>query len=869
MTPTIQTEIELLQDTKSELEIAIMEKGVLVEATDTFAMYPTRISQISMTPGTYDNLYKSLIDRSITSITIPSSVKKIRDYCFDRCDYLTDVTMPEGITEIGRNAFSYCTSLTTIEIPTTLIDIGEVTFESCTNLTSITCYAIYPPTMGAGAFDNTNNCPIYVPADSVDVYKTVWSRYASRIQAIPTYKARLTLTDNSVVTIDDDGSGELINEELYPYQSTLRELEVFSYVNTIAEGACDGFTALTTVTLDNSVTTLENYAFKGCTSLTSFTAPGLTSWGDSALRQSAMTYYEMPEGITSTNGTFAESPYLEEVIFPEGFLELGMNSFNQCTSLKNPVLPETLSIISAHATFYGCTGLESITFLSQYPPTVIIDYINDMFDNTNDCPIYVPADSVDYYKQTNGWSQYASRIQAIPVPSKMIITYDNSGIIETISIPEDHICDGEEMSYPTTIKVCDIYELYEAQHPTSDIRTITIGENVEIIEYTFWGCFGLESITIEATTPPEIYDDVFVSAETNDCPIYVPSDSLQVYLDDPNWGMFYSSRLQAIPEPQPVDPYPELESVQIFKIKENLNDVTSGKYIIQSSGHILNASLIETTTGTGNGINNYSSGNTISFDDYRMGQGVCQVNANTLNAAMDYDATNHKLSWTNTNNNTTYYLSQRSTTSSNFKYSGTTTVPTTTITVAQVNSNRNLTFKQNYALGYGNPAFSWYNTSNSSAFTGIFIYKLETVSAAPVATFTLSDTSEVKVYDYSGNNANLTFDSNNSAPYQSTVVEASIKRNVEEIGLGTFGYFQYLETVTIPDSVDTIGDYAFENCSSLTSLTVKATYPPTLGSGVFNNTNANLVIYVPAESVNDYKAASGWSDYASKIQAIS
>lgn len=877
MTPTIQSEIELLQNTKSELKYAIMEKGVFVNPTDTFSLYPTRIGQISMTPGTNGNLMASIIDKSVTSITIPNGTTRIRQELFIECADLASVNFPNTLTEIANDAFHYCTSLTSITIPSSVTFIGYGAFASCTGLASITVEAVSPPTLqpdssSTTTFDNTNDCPIYVPNERVNVYKQAngWSKYASRIQAIPTYKARLTLTDNSVVTIDDDGSGELFSEELYPYQSTLRELEVFSYVNTIADSACLGFTALTTVTLDNSVTTIERDAFNDCTSLTSFTAPGLTSWEENALSRSAMTYYEIPEGITNTYATFEQSPYLEEVIFPEGFLELGMNSFYQCTSLKNPVLPETLSIISAHATFYGCTGLESITFLSQYPPTVIDEaYEYYMFDNTNDCPIYVPADSVDYYKQADVWSRYADRIQAIHVPSKMIITYDNSGIIETISIPEDHICDGEEMSYPTTIKVCDIYELYEAQHPTSDIRTITIGENVEIIEYTFWGCFGLESITIEATTPPEIYDDVFVSAETNDCPIYVPSDSLQVYLDDQNWGGYYSSRLQAIPEPQPVDPYPELESVQIFKMKENLNDVTSGKYIIQSSGYILNASLIETTTGTGNGINNYSSGNTISFADYRMGQGICQVNANTLNAAMDYDATNHTLSWTNTNNNTTYYLSQRTTTSSNFKYSGTTTVPTTTITVAQVNSNRNITFKQNYALGYGSSAISWYNASNSSAFTGIYLYKLETVSAAPVATFTLSDTSEVKVYDYSGNNANLTFDLDNSAPYYSTVVEASIKRNVEEIGHGAFDNFQYLETVTIPDSVDTIGDYAFRDCSNLTSLTVKATYPPTLGSDVFTNTNSNLVIYVPAESVNDYKAASGWSDYASKIQAIS
>jgi hypothetical protein len=68
--------------------------------------------------------------------------------------------------------------------------------------------------------------------------------------------------------------------------------------------------------------------------------------------------------------------------------------------------------------------------------------------------------------------------------------------------------------------------------------------------------------------------------------------------------------------------------------------------------------------------------------------------------------------------------------------------------------------------------------------------------------------------------------------------------------------------------VTSIGDGAFRACSNLTTLTVQATTPPTLGSSALSGTNTNLVIKVPSASVNTYKAASGWSDYASKIQAI-
>lgn len=77
-----------------------------------------------------------------------------------------------------------------------------------------------------------------------------------------------------------------------------------------------------------------------------------------------------------------------------------------------------------------------------------------------------------------------------------------------------------------------------------------------------------------------------------------------------------------------------------------------------------------------------------------------------------------------------------------------------------------------------------------------------------------------------------------------------------------------LTSVTIPSSVTTIDQYAFNYCTRLTSVTVEATEPPAFGSDVFVATSSSLVIYVPAESVDVYKSASGWSTYASKIQAI-
>jgi len=102
----------------------------------------------------------------------------------------------------------------------------------------------------------------------------------------------------------------------------------------------------------------------------------------------------------------------------------------------------------------------------------------------------------------------------------------------------------------------------------------------------------------------------------------------------------------------------------------------------------------------------------------------------------------------------------------------------------------------------------------------------------------------------------------------SSLTSITIPNNVTSIRDSAFSQCTSLTSVTIPNSVTSIGAEAFRSNGNLESVTVKATTPPTLGFGVFLNGSSNLVIYVPAESVDAYKSASGWSYYANQIQAI-
>ena len=126
-------------------------------------------------------------------------------------------------------------------------------------------------------------------------------------------------------------------------------------------------------------------------------------------------------------------------------------------------------------------------------------------------------------------------------------------------------------------------------------------------------------------------------------------------------------------------------------------------------------------------------------------------------------------------------------------------------------------------------------------------------------------------FSYCSNLTSITIPNSVTSIYDGTFLGCSnltsitIPNGVTSIGDYTFSECSSLTSVIIPNSVTDIGGSAFSYCSGLTSITLLPTTPPTLGWSVFTDISSSAIITVPKGTLDAYKAATNWSDYADKM----
>ena len=270
-----------------------------------------------------------------------------------------------------------CKEIYNIVIEQGVTSIGDLSFQDCINVTSV----IIP------------NGVI-----SIGNYAFLDCQYLKSV-----------IIPNSVVSIGNSAF----------YNCSLTSVTIPNSVTSIGQNAfwdCH----LNSITIPNSMTSIGDHTFNGCRIKTIIIPNSVTSIGNYAFFECKyLATIDIPNSVTSIGkGAFAECKNLTSITLPNSITSISDGTFNSCTRLKTIVIPESVTSIGKDV-FLFCENIASLTCEACVPPSCDIKSFSDV---NKSIAVYVPANSVDAYKNADGWKNFTN-IQAIP--GKYIITDGN------------------------------------------------------------------------------------------------------------------------------------------------------------------------------------------------------------------------------------------------------------------------------------------------------------------------------------------------------------------------------------------------------------------------------------------------------------
>ena len=254
---------------------------------------------------------------SSNDVYIPANLKNviisgsqtINDYAFYNCDLLEKVELPNTLKTIGIQSFLNCDSLTSITIPDSVTSIGGSAFAGCISL------------------DN-----VKIGSNVENIAGNVFSGCKSLENIVVDKNNRYYDSRNNCNAIIETSNNTLI--------TGCKNTVIPDSVTSIGESSFSGCSSLTNITIPNGVTSIGEWAFSGCSSLTNI---------------------KLPDGITSiAAGTFSLCNSLKNIKIPDSVTYIDGYAFHDCSSLTNIVIPDSVTSIKWFAFSY-CNALISVT----------------------------------------------------------------------------------------------------------------------------------------------------------------------------------------------------------------------------------------------------------------------------------------------------------------------------------------------------------------------------------------------------------------------------------------------------------------------------------------------------------------------------
>ena len=343
---------------------------------DSYNENPTCVSSslktVTITGGTFIDKYAFWYCVSLTSITLPDSVKRIGTYAFNHCENLDSITIPDKVTSISYGAFQSCESLKSVIFgeQSKLTSIEADVFRCCTNLTSITI----PDSVtyiGGHAFAYCENLK------SVAIPDKVTSIRDGMFMSCKSLKS---------VTFGEQSKLTTIGSYAFLFCTNFTSITIPDCVTEIGSSAFQNCESLINITIPDEVKSIGDSSFYECKSLLSIVIPAsVTAIGISAFYECAnlasVTFREKIQFTSISASMFYRCTSLKSIEIPDSVTAIGVAAFGVCTSLTSIIIPDSVTEIGSFA-FEDCTALTSVYI------TDMAKWCNINFDYYTGNPLY-------------------------------------------------------------------------------------------------------------------------------------------------------------------------------------------------------------------------------------------------------------------------------------------------------------------------------------------------------------------------------------------------------------------------------------------------------------------------------------------------
>ena len=534
---------------------------------------------------------------TISSLTIGNSVTRIPDYFLGNGSKIIDLTIPESVTSIGVSAFCDNPALTVVTIPNGVTTIGAWAFGGCA-LTSIEIPSSVTQ-LGDNAFGSTLEKVIVK-----DI--AAWCNISFRsAKANPLYYAHHLYSDEKTEIADLIIPDSVTEISSYAFNgcSNLKSVTIpksLTWIKSEAFYDCIGLEKV--IVKDIAAWCGINFQF----SYSGFLGENPLIYAKHIYSDEKTEIKDLviPNTVTSIGEyAFIGCSGLESVTIGNSVTKIGQDAFNGCSGLESVTIGNSVTQIGGNA-FFGCSGLEKL--IIEDGETVLDLGYNSRYRQTwlfYDCPIktlYLGR-NLWYSQGMYGNSPFYCIETIKDVTIGNSVTKIGEGAfagcsgLESVTIGNSVTEIGEG-----AFGSCSGLESIEMPNSVTSIgknvfsyctglKSVTIGNSVKLIpSYAFLFCKGLTKLYSLSTIPPSIYRDAFHETSMSAITAYVPQQALEAYQNADGWKYFNligfnSTRIESVKSNaiNGNNVYYELNGNRFNAPKKGLNIINGKKVIIK------------------------------------------------------------------------------------------------------------------------------------------------------------------------------------------------------------------------------------------------------------------------------------------------